>query len=129
MLAGIGPRTLKKGDLVFVEGQPSDGIMYFIFSGELLVTKNINGEQRGLRTMKDGEFFGEMALVNNRPRTATVRVHSQIAKLGGIDRRTFALLGKSKPAFLFSLLRTVAARVADAEDRLNRLVAGGKSGG
>jgi len=127
MLAGIGPRTLKKGDVIFAEGQPSDGVMYFIFSGELLVSKTINGEQRGLRTMKDGEFFGEMALVNNRPRTATVRVHSAVAKLGGIDRRAFGLLGKTKPAFLFSLLRTVAARVADAEERLSKLVSAGKS--
>ena len=115
---GVGPRALKHGDLVFAEGEPSNGVMYFIFSGELGVTKNVGGVMEDIRTMKDGEFFGEMALIQNKPRTATVRVKSPIAKLGLIDRRAFGLLGRSKPAFLVALLRTVAARIQTAEERL-----------
>ncbi|KAJ3022115.1 UNVERIFIED_CONTAM: anaphase-promoting complex subunit Hcn1 [Siphonaria sp. JEL0065] len=51
------------GDVIFVQGE------YFIFSGAVLV--NISG--KGVAVMRDGAFFGEIALVANIPRTATVQ--------------------------------------------------------
>lgn len=105
----IQPTLLQRDAIVFAEGEASNGCMYFIFSGEVEITKQGLGV---LRTLSQGHFFGEMALIRSMPRTATATVKSTEAKLGKIDLRTFAWLAKSNPKFLTSLIGVVAKRAA-----------------
>jgi len=105
----IQPVTRHRDDIVFAEGEASNGCMYFIFSGEVEIARQGLGV---LRTLSQGHFFGEMALIRSMPRTATATVKSTEAKLGKIDLRTFAWLAKSNPKFLTSLIGVVAKRAA-----------------
>ncbi|KAJ3295626.1 anaphase-promoting complex subunit Hcn1 [Rhizoclosmatium sp. JEL0117] len=59
------------GDIIFVQGEIGHD-MYFIFSGAVIV--NISG--KGVCVLRDGAFFGEIALIANIPRTATVQAVS-----------------------------------------------------
>lgn len=107
----IQPVSLPHGKFVFREGDASDGFMYFIFAGDIEISKAGLGT---LRTLSQGHFFGEMALIRATPRTATARVQSSEAKLGRIDIKTFAWLAKTNPSFLANLIGVVAKRAARA---------------
>jgi CRP-like cAMP-binding protein len=105
----VQPVLQTRDAIVFAEGEASNGTMYFIFSGEVEITKQGLGV---LRTLSQGHFFGEMALIRSIPRTATATVKSAEAKLGKIDLKTFAWLARSNPRFLTSLIGVVARRAA-----------------
>lgn len=68
------PMKYKKSELVFKEGDPGDKI-YFILSGGVSVLANIseNGRARRLATFGEGVFFGDMAILEEQPRSASVR--------------------------------------------------------
>jgi len=111
----IKPLIMKMGDLVFRENDLADGNMYFIFSGDVAISKKGFGQ---IRSLSQGHFFGEMALVKAIPRTATATVASATAKIGVIDRSTFAYLARSNPNFLSNLLSVVAKRAIRTIDRI-----------
>ena len=112
----IQPFTARSGDIVFREGDASNGCMYFIFSGEVEISKQGLGH---IRTLSQGHFFGEMALIRAIPRTASATVISAEAKLGKIDLQTFAWLAKNNPTFLTNLIGVVAKRAARAMKKVN----------
>lgn len=112
----IQPLTLQRGSIIFAEGERSNGCMYFIFSGEVEIRKKNLGV---LRTLSQGHFLGEMALVRAMPRTASAIVVSREAKLGRIDLKTFAWLSKSNPKFLYGMIGVVAKRAARAMAKVN----------
>jgi CRP/FNR family cyclic AMP-dependent transcriptional regulator len=66
------------------------------------------------RRLKAGQFFGEMALFDDSPRSADVVAESDVLAMT-ISRSSFAKLLKSEPAIAHALLRTLAARVRAAE--------------
>lgn len=73
------------GDYIFKEDDPASN-MYFVISGELeVLNKN---EDQILAKMKSGDFFGEIALVKQIPRSATVRA-STYCHLYKLKRKTF----------------------------------------
>jgi CRP-like cAMP-binding protein len=65
--------SLPEGTTVFRQGEPG-GSVYVIRAGKVRVLKSSNGRQRMVTTLGPGDFFGEMAVVTGRPRTATVEV-------------------------------------------------------
>jgi len=101
--------TLADGEDAVREGEAADAL-YLIQDGRLGVWI---GEQR-VRALHAGEFFGELALLRNTPRTATVRAEGAVSLLRlGAER--FHRLVEEEPAFA----RRVAERVAlyDSRDR------------
>lgn len=64
-------RTLKKGELVFREGDPGDSF-YLVRNGFGKVAHQKGGEEFVLNYLKGGTYFGEMAIIGNEPRTASV---------------------------------------------------------
>ncbi len=65
--------SLPGGTTVFRQGEPG-GSVYVIREGRVRVLKESNGRQRMIATLGPGEFFGEMAVVTGKPRSATVEV-------------------------------------------------------
>lgn len=65
--------SLPGGTTVFRQGDPG-GSVYVIRSGKVRVLKESVGRQRMVTTLGPGDFFGEMAVVTGRPRSATVEV-------------------------------------------------------
>lgn len=72
------PLQFKKSEIVFKEGEPGDKI-YFILSGGVSVLASLsqNGRDRRLATFGEGVFFGDMAILEQQPRSATVRADTE----------------------------------------------------
>jgi Cyclic nucleotide-binding domain len=64
-------RVAKVGEVIVREGDPGDS-MFIVSTGEVRATVLRDGQQLPVATMRDGDFFGEMAVLSGEPRTATV---------------------------------------------------------
>ncbi len=64
-------RVAKVGEVIVREGDPGDS-MFIVSTGEVRATVLRDGGQLPVATMRDGDFFGEMAVLSGEPRTATV---------------------------------------------------------
>ncbi|HET9909338.1 MAG TPA: ATP-binding protein [Anaerolineales bacterium] len=90
LIANSQVRTYSAGTVLCRENAVEDRF-YMILEGEVEVTKNINNnETRLLKTLSPGDFFGEMALIHNAPRAATVVAKTELTTLeldkNGFDR-------------------------------------------
>ena len=115
-------RTYDAGDIVVEEG--SSGVALFVIrSGKVRVTQVVaGGRERVIRTMGAGESFGEMALFNNRPRSATI---TAVAPTECLALHQFDFLDhlRAQPEVAIRLLDTVSQRLLDTETRLRELEA------
>lgn len=98
---------LPAGQIVFREGQPGDAF-YIIVSGRVSVTKQFPDGPRVLGSMGPGDAFGEIALLDNSPRTATLR-SEQAAMLLRLPREQFDQLIERAPG-LHEQLEALAAQ-------------------
>ena len=102
-----------EGRVIFEEGDPGDKL-YFIDRGEVeVVVTGPTGEKRRMALLRDGDYFGEIALLEDVPRTATVRTRAPSLLLG-LDREQFLDLLRAVPA-----LRTAFERGVEARRRAN----------
>ncbi len=88
----LKPLVLTPGDILFHKGDAGSE-MYFVLSGELIIQ---GGSNDILAHLKDGDFFGEMALFRNQPRSATVQAITY-CELYCLDKNTFDLVLKRHP--------------------------------
>lgn len=117
----ISTKVFRKGEVIFQEGDVSNGKMYFVFEGELVVVKRRATGPEEIGSLAAGSFFGEIALIKAKPRMATVLIKTPVAKIGIIDKESFLKLSKSAPGFLFVLLKSVIERLTYAEERIEKL--------
>ena len=104
-------RRFSAGDKIALEGE--GGLMFFVVeSGELSV--EVHGEP--VSTIGPGAAFGEIALIDRRPRTATVTAASEV-KAYGLPVFVFRPFVESRPAVAWKMLESMADRLALAEAR------------
>src|SRR5919106_4576416 len=97
---------LRQGKELTTQGRPGREFVVLV-EGEAEVRKN----GRKLRTLSDGDFFGEIALVTKRPRTATVVAKTPVRVLVITDRSFQSLLERS-PTIQVKVLQALADRLA-----------------
>lgn len=68
----VSQRKVKKGGTVVVEDETASAL-FIIKDGTFEVTREINGEKKILGTLGRSDHFGEISLIDNKPRSATVR--------------------------------------------------------
>jgi CRP-like cAMP-binding protein len=102
--------SLDRGDVLFREGEPSDAL-YVVVEGELSV-QNEGPPRVEMARLGPSSFIGEVALLTDQPRSATVVVaqHSEILK---IDRGTLARVLANHGDVLLAVLRFVRDRLVD----------------
>ncbi len=112
-------RSYKSGETIVEEGRTGNGL-YIVMSGRVEVVKALNTERaRHLATLGQGDFFGEMALLCEWPRSATVRAIEDTTCVG-IDRWLFlSELGKDARLAIV-MLQAMAQRLRDADARLTQ---------
>lgn len=104
---------VEAGSVIFREGDPGDSL-YVILEGEVDVS--VNGHH--VWRLQTGEVFGEMALVEARPRSATAVAHSA-CRLVTIDERRFLFLVTQTPFFALGLLRLLASRLRAMDETVS----------
>lgn len=113
-------QTFPAGTVLFEEGDMGE-VMYVIQSGEIEIRRMLNEQSRVLAVLPAGEFFGEMAIVNNRPRSATAIVRRQ-ARLLVIDGQTFEAMLRGKTEIAVRMIKTMASRLERANQQLELLL-------
>ena len=104
-------RTFKPGQTIASEGQT--GIGFFVIAeGTAKVTQG--GEERA--TLGPGDYFGEIALIDDGLRTASVTADSEL-KAYGLTSWEFRPLVESNASIAWKLLKVMATRLRDAERR------------
>lgn len=83
--------TFKKDETVFSQGEKGENFC-MLLTGEVSIIKDNQPTAKLMATAQDIAFFGEKALLNNEPRSATVKVTSQTAKALVLDRQSFEML-------------------------------------
>ncbi len=94
---GIKNQHFEPGDLVFRQGDVGDSV-YVIEQGECEVLREKDGAAEVLATLAGGDYFGEMALLSDQTRNATIRARSAVDVLI-IPKHDFNKLRASVPAF------------------------------
>jgi len=90
----------KKDDTVIKQGESGDKF-YIIESGDCIATKKTDGGADKDMKLGAGDYFGELSLLNNDPRAASIKVVSDNAKLLVLERSSFArLLGPLRDVLL-----------------------------
>ena len=100
--------THKAGTVIAREGEPGIGL-FIITDGTASVT--IGGSKKG--TITPGEFFGEIALLDGGPRTATVTADTDV-RLLGLTEWVFRGLVQEHPSIAVKTLQAMAARLRSA---------------
>jgi CRP-like cAMP-binding protein len=120
----IHRRTFKANETIFWEGEPGVG-MYVIQRGVVAIFKHAPGEDREeLATLRNGDFFGELALLDETPRSATA-VAKEPSDIIGLFRPDLFDLLERKPRlgnkFLFQLASIVGERLKNTNVEMQAL--------
>lgn len=108
------------GTVLFEEGQPGDH-MYVVTSGQVEIRRKVGDTDRVLAVLMPGDFFGEMAILNGRPRSATAvtRVDSRLLVVEG---RMFEAMLRARPEIALHIIKTLATRLENANQHVELLL-------
>jgi CRP-like cAMP-binding protein len=114
-------RKFPKNATIFEEGVPGD-YMYLIQSGQVKVTKvSEDGREKILAIHAEGDFFGEMALVERGPRSASIKTMRPCVLLA-LSRNDFLNLLRRDPEISLELIRVLSQRLRDANSQVRALL-------
>ncbi len=108
------------GTVLFEEGAAGHE-MYVVQSGEIEISRQIGSRRQVLAVLAAGEFFGEMAIVNDRPRSATATVKER-ARLLVIDQTTFEAMLRARSEIAARLIKALAGRLERANQQVELLL-------
>ena len=105
-------RHYQRGETIIEENTPADSF-YIIFRGKIEISKCFeDGEQFVLGIHSDGEFFGEMAILDERPRSATARALESTTVLE-ISRSDFETLLHTAPVLAYTIMKALSSRLRE----------------
>lgn len=93
-----------------------ENIFYMILEGDVEVTKDINkNEARLLQTLGPGDFFGEMALIHNAPRAATVTAKTDLVVLE-LEKESFDKVLKRSNSIALAMVHEISNRLRENDE-------------
>lgn len=115
-------QSLAPGEVLFREGATGDKL-YVVLEGKVRISKNIPGAgEEALAIMGRGDYFGEMALIDQKPRSADARAHDQGAVVLAIPNEVLKNILNPKKVSSIRLLKIlctlIAKRLREADDKL-----------
>jgi signal transduction histidine kinase len=109
-------RSIPRGEWLIEEGEQGDAC-YIILDGEFEVSRKVGQQEAIMATLKSGEITGEMALLDQAPRSASVRALTD-SRVLAISLAAFRTLLSCSPAASISVLKKVTARLRSTESTL-----------
>jgi len=113
-------RDVPAGTILFQQGEPGSE-MYIIRAGRVQLTRKIRGRESHLASLPPGEFFGEMAIINGAPRSATAQVIED-AQLLVLDGAMFEAMLRHNSEIAVRMIQKLAARLAQANNQVETLL-------
>ena len=114
------------GDYVFREGELGTE-MFILQEGQVEILKTLDGVDEQLAVLEKGDFFGEMSLLEDLPRTATARAVTP-CKLIRIDGATFDQMLRNKPEIAVRIMRKLSRWLRQTDQMLRDALGGGGEG-
>lgn len=113
-------RTYHKNSTIVEEGLSGD-YMYIIAEGRVKVTKaSEDGREKIMDFLEAGDFFGEMSLLDQAPRSASVKT-LEPARLMALSRRDFLELLRRSPDLALAVIQVLTQRLRDADDQASSM--------
>jgi CRP-like cAMP-binding protein len=114
------------GTVLFHEGEEGDE-MYIVQTGRVAIKKRVKDGEAVLATMEKGDFFGEMAILERLPRSATAEVTEE-GDLIVISSEVFGDMIKANPEIAVRMLRKYSIRLRETNKQLEQVMASGAAG-
>ncbi len=113
-------KQIPANTVLFQEGDKGEE-MYIIQTGKVKISKRIRGVEKTLATLDKGEFFGEMAILNDKPRSATAET-LETCEMLVIDRKTFDALIRGNVEIAVRFIKRLADRLRETNDQMEALM-------
>jgi len=113
-------KVFPKGTILFREGDAGEE-MYIIETGRVKIFKRIDGIEKVLAILGKSEFFGEMSLLNKKPRSANAEVLED-ARILVINNNTFESMVRANPEIAIRIMRMLAKRLEDTNVQIANLM-------
>jgi CRP-like cAMP-binding protein len=111
-------KKLEPGEVLFDEGERGE-VMYLIREGKIKITKGSGSDEKVLAVLKEGDFFGEMAIIDGSPRSAGASAASPVSLLV-IDKETFKSKIRENPLIEY-VLETLSRRLRTTDEQIRLL--------
>ena len=109
-------RDYKDGSIILEENSIGKE-MYVILSGKVDIIKKKGSAETTLATLEEGDFFGEMSLFDNSPRSATVKASGDV-KLLEINQKDFLKKISKDPSLAFRMLEKMSHRIRKMDEKI-----------
>src|SRR5213082_2586607 len=113
-------KEFQRGGVLFREGDVGKE-MYVIQAGKVNITKKVRDTEKILATLGAGEFLGDMAILNNKPRSAGA-VMAEDGKLLVIDPKTFEAMIRGNVEIAVRLIKKLSDRLQEADEQIENLL-------
>jgi len=107
--------VFKPGEIIFSEYEPGD-TFYLIQSGKVKLIQSTGENERTLDILQPSEMFGEMAILENLPRSATAIAVDEVTVIE-LNTQNFEILMLGNPQIALKLLRIFSKRIYDSKRR------------
>jgi len=102
-------QTYPKNNLLFAEGESGHNL-FIIQSGSVKITKIVNNQEVVLAVLNKGDMFGEMAMLEDKPRSATVEIYEDSVLLS-VNRANFTTLINVQPDMVLKMATLMSERI------------------
>jgi CRP/FNR family cyclic AMP-dependent transcriptional regulator len=106
-------RRYQPGETVFREGDVGQ-TMFVVRAGQVRITRQVRGGERTFAVLGPGEFFGEMAVLSGRPRSATATAVDALTLLE-LDEKRFEAMINTQAEIAARILKKLARRLDEAD--------------
>jgi CRP/FNR family transcriptional regulator len=119
MEEGLLGREYADGEVVCCQGDPGDW-MFVVQAGEMEVLRTDGDAEVPVGVLSPGDVFGEMAIFEKQPRSATVRTKGE-ARVLTLDKRAFLRHVHEDPSMAFRILQKMSSRIRGLNEELSQL--------
>jgi CRP/FNR family transcriptional regulator, cyclic AMP receptor protein len=109
-------KQFNTGEILFCEFEPGNSF-YLIQTGRVKISKVVKDKEKTMDILGVGDIFGEMAILEEQPRSATATAIEPVTVLH-FDRDNFVSMMMSQPQLAFKLLVVFSKRIYDAKRRM-----------
>jgi CRP-like cAMP-binding protein len=113
-------KEFPEGTVLFKEGDLGRE-MFVLQTGKVLISKCVRGTEKLLASLGPGEFFGEMAIISNRPRNAQALV-TETARVLVIDSKTFETMIRGNAEIAVRMIKKLSERLTEADAQIEILM-------